>query len=152
MNVIDAADATVHDYPGGSESLAPRLSMSPAVLRNKVNPNNPRNVLGLDEAQRIMRLTDDHRILQAQAADLGYALLRIEEGAEAVEAGSVIGMVLHLDVTGGDFSRTVSAAFEDGVITPNEMTAIEKAGAADQAALIGLVARLRALSIGSTLQ
>lgn len=123
--------------------------MSAAVLRNKVNPNNERNVLSLDEAQRMMRLTDDHRVLQAQAADLGYALLRLEED-EASE--SVIGMVLRLDMTGGNFSRVVGDAVADGVITPNEMAAIEKAGQADQGALIGLVARLRALSARGTLQ
>jgi hypothetical protein len=143
MNVIDAADATVHDYPGGSESLAPRVGMSAAVLRNKVNPNNPRNVLGLEEAQRLMRITDDHRILQAQAGDLGYALVRVDD-AVSDAAGTVLDMVLRVDVAGGEFSRVVSAAVADGVITPNEMAAIERAGHADQAAMIGLVARLRA--------
>ena len=39
MNVVDAAYLAVHTYPGGSESLGPRIGMSPAVLRNKVNPN-----------------------------------------------------------------------------------------------------------------
>lgn len=151
MNVIDAADATVHDYPGGSESLAPRVGMSAAVLRNKVNPNNDRNVLGLVEAQKIMRVTGDHRVLQAQAADLGYALLRVEDIDGDAGAGSVIGMVLRLDATGGDFSRVVGAAMTDGVITPNELAAIEKAGHADQSALIGLVKRLRALSAGGAM-
>lgn len=143
MNVIDAADATVHDYPGGSESLAPRLGMSAAVLRNKVNPNNPRNVLGLEEAQRIMRMTGDHRMLQAQAADLGYALLKID--TELDSAKSITGMVLQLHCAGGEFSRVLHEALADNVITPNEMLAIEKAGAAEQASMIGLVARLREL-------
>lgn len=149
MNVMDAADATVHDYPGGSESLGPRLDISPAVLRNKVNPNNSRNVLGLQEAQRMMRLTNDHRILQAQAADLGYALLKIE--ADAAQA-SLTGMVLRMHATGGDFSRVVGDALADGVITPNEMVAIEKAGQAEQASLIGLVSRLHALMAARPLQ
>lgn len=152
MNVADAADATVHDYPGGSESLAPRLGMSGAVLRGKVNPNNPRNVLGLKEAQRMMRLTGDHRILQAQAADLGYALLRIEEDADAAADTSLMGMVLRMHAVGGEFSRVVGEAVADGVITPNEMAAIEKAGQADQAALIGLVARLRAVMSQRSMQ
>ena len=71
MNVTDAADATVHDYPGGSESLAPRMGMSAAVLRNKVNPGNDRNHLSLSEADRLMRVTGDHRILQALADQHG---------------------------------------------------------------------------------
>lgn len=145
MNVIDAADATVHDYPGGSESLGPRVGISSAVLRNKVNPNNDRNVLGLDEAQRIMRITGDHRILQASASELGYALVRIDAD-DQVALGSVLSMVLKVDATGGEFSRVVNAAVDDGIITPNEMAAIERAGSADQAAMIGLVARLRAFA------
>ena len=36
MNTIDASWHTVHEYPGGSEALAPRLGMSAAVLRTKV--------------------------------------------------------------------------------------------------------------------
>lgn len=143
MNALDAADATVHDYPGGSESLAPRMGMSAAVLRNKVNPNNPRNVLGLEEAQRLMRVTGDHRVLQAQAADLGYALLRLDtDNADAVP---LLGCVLLAQTAAGELSKVVADALEDGVITPNEMHAIEQAGQADQAAMIGLVARLRAL-------
>lgn len=43
MNVTDAAYVTVHQYPGGSEALTPRLGMSAAVLRGKVNPNGDSN-------------------------------------------------------------------------------------------------------------
>ncbi len=35
MTPQDAFHATCHAYPGGCESLAPRLGMTPAVLRNK---------------------------------------------------------------------------------------------------------------------
>lgn len=144
MNVADAADSTVHDYPGGSESLGPRIGMSPAVLRNKVNPNNDRNVLTLAEAQKIMRVTDDHRILAAQAADLGYALLAVS-GDDGDETASLTGMVLKLSTATGDFARVVDAALADGVITPNEMVAIQNMAHADQAALIGLVKRLHTM-------
>lgn len=74
MNVVDSAHATVHDYPGGSESLAPRLGMSPAVLNSKVNPNTCTHHLTLLEAHTIMRLTADHRMLHELAHDLGYVL------------------------------------------------------------------------------
>jgi len=65
MNTIDAAYHTVHDYPGGAEALAPRMGMSAAVLRNKVNPNNTTHHLTYAEAQRIVALTGDVRMLQA---------------------------------------------------------------------------------------
>lgn len=150
MNALDAADAIVHDYPGGSESLAPRMGMTAAVLRNKVNPNNPRNVLGLEEAQRMMRVTNDHRVLMAQAAELGYALLKLND--EDAEQAPLLGCVLKAQTAAGELSKTVADALADGVITPNEMHAIEKAGQADQAAMIGLVARLRALGAQRSLQ
>lgn len=150
MNALDAADATVHEYPGGSESLAPRLGMSAAVLRNKVNPNNPRNVLGLEEAQRLMRITGDHRVLMAQAGELGYALLKLDD--EDAEEAPLLGCVLKAQTAAGELSRVVAEALADGVITQNEMLAIEKAGAADQSAMISLVSRLRALGADRSLQ
>ncbi len=39
LNILDAAHKVIHGYPGGCESLAPRLGMAPQVLRNKANPN-----------------------------------------------------------------------------------------------------------------
>ncbi|MFH7611555.1 hypothetical protein RA272_29150, partial [Pseudomonas syringae pv. tagetis] len=68
MNVTDAAYDTVHQYPGGSEALAPRLGMSAAVLRGKVNPNTDRNLLSLQEADALMARTGDFRILHALCA------------------------------------------------------------------------------------
>lgn len=57
MNVTDAAYDTVHQHPGGSEALAPRLGISAAVLRGKVNPNSDRNLLSLQEADALMART-----------------------------------------------------------------------------------------------
>lgn len=139
MNALDAADLTVHDYPGGSESLAPRLGMTGAVLRNKVNVNNDRNHLTLAEADRLMRVTGDHRILQALAAAHGYALVPVEQGETDAP---VLGLVLELGRTGGEVSRVVCEALADNVITPNEMAAISRASHDDQTALLHLVARL----------
>src|SRR5690606_27107847 len=76
MNSIDAAYATVHDYPGGSESLGPRVGISPAVLRNKVNPNNETHHLTFAEARRVAAITDDFRMLQAWAHEAGFLLVK----------------------------------------------------------------------------
>lgn len=77
MNIIDAAHALVHDYPGGSESLAPRLGMSAAVLRNKVNPNNQTHHLSLNEAVKATDVANDERVLEAWAAERGSAVVKI---------------------------------------------------------------------------
>ena len=139
MNVTDAADMTVHEYPGGSESLAPRLGMSPAVLRNKVNPNNDRNHLTLAEAVRLMWVTGDHRVLQALAGELGYVLspMPMDESD-----APVLDLVLSMGVTSGDLSRVIFDALADGVITPNEMQEIESRGHRGQAAALRLIGRL----------
>lgn len=117
MNIIDAAHKTVHAYPGGSESLAPRIGMSPAVLRNKVNPNNNTHHLTLAEADEIMSVTEDLRMLQALAANHGRVLHEVE-GDDAGEG--IMRLVLRVNRAQGEFSEWLDAALADGRITPNE--------------------------------
>lgn len=123
MNIQDAAHKTVKEYPGGSESLAPRLGMSAAVLRNKVNPNTATHHLTLAEADELMSVTDDFRILHALAATHGFVLQR----ADAPESGSLIQGMLAAAAGQGDLAHIVAQAMEDGRITPNEVAQIEKA-------------------------
>lgn len=145
MNILDAAHKTVHAYPGGSESLAPRIGMSPAVLRNKVNPNNSTHKLTLEEADELMGVTGDFRMLQALASRHGYALQRLET---AEQGGNVLQTLLIAAAAEGEFDRVLQEALADNVITRNEMVAIEQAGLHQQKALISLLARLRDFSTG----
>jgi hypothetical protein len=125
VNLIDAAHKTVHDYPGGSQSLGPRIDMSPAILRNKVNPNNETHHLTLAEADEIMSVTGDHRILHALAAQHGYVLQKADE----VTAGaSLLQVLLSANAAEGNFDSVLQEALADGKITPNEMKAITEAG------------------------
>lgn len=123
MNIKDAAHKTVHDYPGGSVSLAPRLGMSAAILRNKVNPNNTTHHLTLAETSELLGVTDDHRILHALAAEHGYTLQR----TDAPASGSLIQGMLAAAAGQGDLAHLIAEAMDDGRITPNEVSAIEKA-------------------------
>lgn len=155
MNIHDAVHATVRSYPGGSESLAPRMItttedgrekvMSAAVLRNKANPNNTTHHLTLAEADQIMGLSGDHRILHALAAEHGYTLQSIE--GEAADAGCLMAAILATSAAKGDLAGVISRALEDQVITPNEMTEIHKACAVLQARVVeisqGAAARMR---------
>jgi len=143
VNIIDAAHKTVHDYPGGSESLAPRTGMSPAVLRNKVNPNNTTHHLTLAEADEIMGVTGDHRILQAMAARHGYVLQKCDA---VEEPGAVLQALLVANAAEGEFDRVLQAALADNLITQTEMRMIEAAGLHQQAAYTALLSRLRAFS------
>ncbi len=79
MNIQDAIYSTAHDYAGGCESLAPRMGMSSAVLRNKVNPNMDSHHLRLDEAIKMMTFTNDDRIAQAIAFRLGGVFIKLPD-------------------------------------------------------------------------
>lgn len=134
MNIIDAAHKTVRDYPGGSESLAPRIGMSAAVLRNKVNPNNTTHHLTLAEADDIMAVSADFRILHALAGQHGFVLHRLD----SPDSGSLVEALLMAAAGQGDLARIVAEAIADGRITPNEASSIGQACALIQAALVAV--------------
>lgn len=138
MDAMDAAYHVVHDYPGGSVSLGPRVGISPAVLRSKVNRRCKTHRLGLDEAVRITELTGDVRIVQAFGAQQGFGLVRLDDEA-TTPSGSMLTTVLARDSAAGDLSSTLHAALSDGVVTQRECEQIEQAGLAVQAALVALL-------------
>lgn len=133
MNVIDAAYDTVHEYPGGAGPLASRLtrlnkdgeraSMSEAVLNSKVNPNTSSHHLTLAEADRIMGITGDYRILHALAYTHGFVALRIE----APQAGSVTGAMFAAVAAKGNLAERIAKAMADNHITNNESEEISRA-------------------------
>ncbi|MCD9096164.1 phage regulatory CII family protein [Luteimonas fraxinea] len=150
MNVTDAAYDTVHEYPGGSESLAPRMSkgMSSATLRGKVNPNNDRNLLSLQEADELMAKSGDYRILHALAASHGFVLQRVE----APETGTLICSLLAASAAKGDLAEMVSKAIRDGSISPNEADEIGRGCATVIAAIVQVAQHANAsagASVGS---
>ncbi|MCJ8005715.1 phage regulatory CII family protein [Staphylococcus aureus] len=132
MNVTDAAYDTVHQYPGGSEALAPRMGMSAATLRGKVNPNTDRNLLSLQEADTLMARTGDYRILHALCAEHGFIAQRVD----APESGTLITALLAAAAAKGDLAELVSEAMADNRITPNEADAIARACQQVMAALV----------------
>ncbi len=80
MDLFDAIHAVVHDYPGGSESLGPRLQMSAAILRSKVNPNTATHHVSVRDLDKILTLTSDFRPLYALAANHGHACVPLIDG------------------------------------------------------------------------
>jgi len=132
MNVTDAAYDTVHQYPGGSEALAPRMGMSAATLRGKVNPNTDRNLLSLQEADTLMGRTGDYRILHALCAEHGFIAQRVD----APESGTLITALLAAAAAKGDLAELVSEAMADNRITENEADAIARACQQVMAALV----------------
>lgn len=151
MHVIDAAHQTVHDYPGGSEALGPRMGMSGAVLRNKVNPHNTTHHLTLAEAVRMMALTGDLRILRAIADELGQAVHPLPEVQDS-PSGDVLENVLGLAEAQGNFSGSMRAALADEMVTPRELRLLREKADKMQAELALLIRKLQAMVRASPLQ
>lgn len=146
MDVLDAAYATVHDYPGGASALAPRAGFSsPHVLNSKVRPGCGTHHLTLVEANRLIGLTGNTCILRAMAEEHGYMLVSVQE---PTDGGNVLASVLDVGEANGDLARTIRAAVADGVITPREIKEIQRSGDQAQATIIMLMAKLRAAARG----
>lgn len=143
MNVIDAAHKTVKAYPGGSESLGPRVGISAAVLRSKVNPNITTHHLTLAEAAEVMSVTGDHRILHALAAELGY-VLRAAEAED--QPGTVLQSILATNAAESDFDRLLHEVLADGVLTQNEFKDVSEVGLRQQSTLVMLLSKLAAMA------
>ena len=145
MNIKDAAHATVHDYPGGSESLGPRMNIVPAVLRNKVNPNSTSHHLTLVEADRLMSMTGDHRILDALAQHHGYALVPVEFDTPPSDM-AILELVTQVWHFVGDLGIAVDDAFSGGRINKKQVRQVSESIHVLEQAMHTLLARIDQLA------
>lgn len=141
MNLLDAFHATVHDYPGGCESLAPRMAMSSAVLRNKANPRVTTNHPLLIDADRAMALTGDFRILHTLAANHAHVCYRIDSDVPASDL-AVLELVTHVWSANGNVGAAVEATLADGRVERHELSRVRDAIYRQQQTLLSLLARL----------
>ncbi|WP_255504190.1 YmfL family putative regulatory protein [Caballeronia sp. EK] len=128
MNITDAAYAVVHDYPGGTESLAPRLGMSAAVLRNKVNPNNTTHHITLAEAVRTTDITGDERILTAWAVDRNAVVVHLPEPSSEPDNEELLEKFLKLTSHYGALAKRHQEATQDGEVDDEEMADLRRIG------------------------
>lgn len=126
MTPIDAFYRTVHDHPGGCESLAPRMGMTAAVLRNKANPHNDSNKPLLVDADLAMAITGDYSILDALCANHGGVFVRLDPAKPASDM-AVLEAMAKLWCHNGDFGQTIEQALEDGRIDQQEIKIIRDA-------------------------
>ena len=151
MNLSDAAYHTVHDYPGGCESLAPRLKtlegkpMSPAVLRGKVNPNSHTNVLSLREGDNIMALAGDYRILHALAANHCHVCIKVDADTPASDL-AVLELVTQVWSANGNVGVAVDATLADGRVEHSELERVRAAIYRTQQAMQAMLARLEQMA------
>ncbi|RKU03373.1 hypothetical protein C7H84_09550 [Burkholderia sp. Nafp2/4-1b] len=147
MNITDAAYAVVHDYPGGSESLAPRVGLSGAMLRNKVNPNNETHKLTLVEAGRLTEVSNDDRILAAWARERGYVLVKIP-APENCSDGEIVELMAKSWETNGEIGREIVRTFEDGSVERHEVLRVKDRTWKHFQVLLGLVSRIEGMEEG----
>lgn len=126
MNPLDAFYSTVHAAPGGCESLAPRMGMSAAVLRAKANPNADRNHPSLLDADRVMGLTGDYRILHALAGNHSHVCMAVDANTAPSDL-AVLELVIHVWRAHGSVGAAVDAALADGRIEAHEVQQIRTA-------------------------
>ncbi|MFM0101974.1 phage regulatory CII family protein [Paraburkholderia rhynchosiae] len=145
MNITDAAYAVAHDYPGGTESLAPRLGMSGAVLRNKVNPNNTTHHLTLAEALRMSEITSDRRIAEAFARELGLVCMDVPAPENCAD-GEVLEMMSQSMKTFGDIGNEITKTFADGQVESREARRVRDAIWKHLSKLFGLSNRIEGMA------
>lgn len=149
MSLQDAFYATVHDYPGGCESLAPRMDTTPAVLRNKANPNNTVNVVTLRDVDRAMALTGDYRVLHALAANHGHVAVRIDAHGTSGDM-AVLELVTQVWAANGNVGAAVDATLADGRVEVRELKAVRAAIYRTQQAMLSMLARLEEMAEPAT--
>ncbi len=124
-SVSDAAYHTVHDYPGGAPSLAPRIGISShRVLDGKVKPTDEYHKLTLDEACKIIALTGDLRILRAMAEENRQLLVPMVDCM--VSDAALLDTYTNLMKELGEFSGSFHDALSDGRITRAEFERMQK--------------------------
>ncbi len=145
MNIADAFYQTVHGTPGGCEALAVRLGMSSAILRNKANVNSVTNKPMLDDADRIMGITGDHRILHALAMNHGYVCVEVDPSTTASDM-AVLELITQVWSANGDVGAEVNRALADGRVDPREIALIRAAVYRAERALQEMLARLAGMA------
>lgn len=138
--ILDAAYHVVHDYPGGSPSLAPRLNKSPTTLSHEVTATGTAK-LGLLDAVKITGFSGDLRILQAWATHAGQMLLPLPtlDG----EPDECLG---HVSGAAKEFAELIAEAalsLSDGQVGDNEMDRVEREAGELFAAVHGLLKSMR---------
>ncbi|MFD1556009.1 phage regulatory CII family protein [Paraburkholderia silviterrae] len=147
MNILDTVHAVAHEYPGGCESLAPRLGMSAQVLRNKVNPNTDTHHVTLMNVVDMTVKTDDDRVLEAWARERGYALIKLPTPENCAD-GEVIELMAKTWETNGEIGKEVNRTFEDGRVERHEVIRIRDCAWTHIKVLLGLVGRIEGMAEG----
>jgi hypothetical protein len=145
MNTQDAFYNTVHDYKGGTEELAGRIGMSRAILLNKADPNKEHNKPLLSDADKVMGITGDYRILDALAANHRRVCIEIPEDGDACDM-AVLEVMTKVWMTHGDVGAAVHATLADGKVEQHEVAKVRQAVYRMQQGLNSMLMRLEGMA------
>ncbi|MDW5417728.1 phage regulatory CII family protein [Iodobacter sp. CM08] len=141
-SVEDAAYHCAHAYPGGVESLAPRMGIGAQVLRNKLNPNTNSHKLTLAEADLLIGITGDKSVLHALAMTHGMVCVPLLADGQYACDTTVLEMVTRLWRLGGQVGTAVDETLEDHRVESGEVQKVREKVYSHVAALHELVAVL----------
>ncbi|BAO88946.1 phage regulatory CII family protein [Caballeronia cordobensis] len=145
MNILDTLHAVAHDYKGGCESLAPRIGMSAAVLRSKVNPNTETHKASLMEVVNITEMADDDRVLEAWARERGYALVKMPV-VETSNDAAIVELMGEAWATHGEVGQEICKTLEDKRVKADEVDRVEKRIYRHAQVLFNISSRLRGMA------
>lgn len=134
--ILDAAYHVVHDYPGGSRSLAPRLNKASTTLSHEVTATGSAK-LGLLDAVKITAFSGDMRILHAWAIEAGQMLVPLPEGVS--ESDECLAKVAAAAKEFSDLVQAAATSLADGRVSDNELDRIKIEAGELFAAVHGLI-------------
>lgn len=124
MNVLDAAHHVVNDYPGGAQSLAPRMGKAASSLSHETTGSGTAK-LGLLDAVKITQLTGDNRILHAYAQACNALVIPLA-APNSDTPDHVFERMAQVAKEFSDVITAVSHAAADGRVTGNELATVER--------------------------
>lgn len=145
MDVFEAAYRVAHDFkPNGAVGLARKLGKNPAVLLNKLNPNQETHHLSLGDAVAISHAADDDRIAQAFAWERGGFFVRWPQRSGASDM-ELLTLWMTREQRSGQFAAVVERCYADGGISEQDWREIKAAGMAYVAAFLELMHRFEGM-------
>ena len=144
INSLEHAIAvTSHDYPGGIQALAEKISVNPGTLYNKCNPGMPSHRLTLREAVDIMHHSRDVRILEVLCRETHHACVAPARFRHVGDM-ALFDAWTASDMEHGKTAESIRTALSDARIDIHEYRAIHAEMFADFARALELLDRLNA--------
>ena len=114
-----------HAYPGGVAGLAGVMQRGAQVLRNKLNPNTPTAHPTSIEAELVMEITRDERILQAVCAIYGVGYFPLPD--IECDDGTLYERSADMMREVSDLMTLIGDVLDDNRVTRSESARLEKA-------------------------